>query len=63
MHWTVVVKLAKLAEDVTYEEWCELYVSFKKPTQEQINTASQSAHAILVRNKIIKSDVVVDTQT
>jgi hypothetical protein len=59
-HWTVAVKLAKSAEDVTFEEWCALYVDHKNPTAEQIRTACEAAHPILVRNGAIESSVVID---
>ena len=60
MPWKLAVDIAKAVEDVTYEEWCKLFVSAYDPTPEQIEVASQTAHTILVRNQMIKESVVFE---
>lgn len=60
MHWSVAVEIAKECEDVSYEEWCNMYVDHRNPSSEQIDTASKTAHPILVRNGAIVEDVKFD---
>lgn len=59
IHWTTAINLAKLAEDVTFEEWCDLYVNKQDPTAEQIAKASQTAKEILVRLGSISADTMI----
>jgi len=60
LHWSVAVGLAKNVEDLTYEEWCNLYVNSQNPTTEQIARACETTHAVLVRHRIIESSVRFD---
>lgn len=57
MKWQTAVSLARTAEDVSYEEWCDLYYNVKNPTKEQIDKACKAAHSILVRNNAIVPSV------
>lgn len=45
---------------MTYEEWCNLYVNGKSPSLAQIKTATDTAHAILVRNLVIEPSVTFE---
>lgn len=60
MHWSVAVKVARMFDDVTYKEWCDLYVNRLHPADDQIRIASNTAHKVLVRNKAIEPGVVID---
>lgn len=60
MHWSVAVDLAKRVDDLSYEEWCALYVNAKNPTEDQVSTACSAAHSILVRNQMIQPSVTFD---
>lgn len=57
MYWLTAIKLAKVLDDVTFEEWCDLYVPFHNPHDEQIAKASSAARKILVRNNLIHESV------
>jgi hypothetical protein len=57
MKWQTAVALARSCADVTYEEWCDLYVDLSNP-ERQKEKASETAHAILVRNCTIDPSVV-----
>lgn len=50
MHWAQAVLIAQHQGDVTYEEWCGLYVHSTTPTEEQVRAALPVAKTILVRN-------------
>lgn len=52
MRWYNAVYLAKQYE-MSFEEWCDLYVSKNEPTDEQIEKATRTAHTVLVRNNVI----------
>lgn len=56
MHWVTAVQFARQSNDVTYEEWCELYYDHSDPTDEQIQKACEMAHKILLRNDVIADD-------
>lgn len=60
MHWTLAVEFARNQKDVTYDEWCRLYVDMRRPTAEQIRRACETAHPILVRNNVIVANVEFD---
>jgi hypothetical protein len=57
MKWETALKFARNQDDVTYEEWCNLYVDLKNPTEAQVNHALKTAHPILVRNGVIHKSV------
>jgi hypothetical protein len=57
MKWTSALQLARLCEDLTYEEWCNLYVNKLHPTEAQIEHALKTAHRVLVRNGVIEESV------
>jgi hypothetical protein len=56
MHWVTAVEFARQSNDVTYEEWCELYYDHSDPTHEQIQKACRMAYTILLRNNVIAED-------
>lgn len=56
MHWKDAVDLAKKQPDVTYEEWCNLYVPSRNPTPQHLDKATKAARSILVRNKLMEED-------
>jgi frataxin-like iron-binding protein CyaY len=57
VRWQIAVDIAKQCFDLTFEEWCDLYVNRKHPTREQIARASKVAHTVLVRNGEIEESV------
>lgn len=63
MKWQTALDFARNQEDVTYEEWCGLYVDNHQdpPNQGQIAHALQVAHPILVRNNVIEKSVVLSS--
>lgn len=58
MHWIQAIKVAREQEDVTYQEWCWLYVDHLRPTRSQFDNATKTAHAVLVRNNVIEESVL-----
>lgn len=54
MKWETALEFARDQRDVTYEEWCNLYVNRQNPTGAQIRRALVTAHSILVRNGVIE---------
>jgi hypothetical protein len=56
MHWITAIEFARQQNDVSYEEWCELYYDHSDPTVKQIEKACEMAYAILLRNGIIAED-------
>src|SRR3954447_5205429 len=56
MHWVTAVEFARQSNDVTYEEWCDLYYDHSDPTHEQIQKACKMAYTILLRNNFIAED-------
>ena len=56
MLWQTAVDIARTCPDVTYEEWCALYVDPQHPTRQR-DKASEAAHEILVRNNVIEESV------
>jgi hypothetical protein len=59
MKWQTALKFAREQSDVTYEEWCNLYVDMSDPTRDQVERALKTAHPILARNGIIEPSVVL----
>jgi hypothetical protein len=59
MRWEIALVFAKNQRDVTYEEWCNLYVDMREPTKAQVEHAMKTAHPILVRNNVIEESVVL----
>lgn len=58
MKWQTALQFARNQPDVTYEEWCNLYVK-QHPTEDQVEHALRTAHPILVRNNVIEESVVL----
>lgn len=59
MKWETALQFARNQSDVTYEEWCNLYVNMIAPGRDQVEHALRTAHPILVRNNIIEPSVVL----
>lgn len=59
MKWQTALSFARNQTDVTYEEWCNLYVDMRNPTLAQVEHALKTAHPILVRNNLIEESVVL----
>lgn len=57
MKWQTALELARNQPDVTYVEWCNMYVDMQNPTVAQVEAALKVAHPILVRNNVIKQSV------
>lgn len=57
MNWRLAIDLARSCEDVTYEEWCNLYYERPEPPKAQVEKAIRAAHPILVRNNVIEESV------
>lgn len=57
MRWQTALEFARNQDDVTYEEWCNLYVNRKNPSEAQVEHALKTAHPILVRNSVIHESV------
>lgn len=60
MHWTLALQFARNQPDLTYEEWCGLYVDPQHPTPQAIAKACKVAHPILVRRRVIEKSVTFD---
>lgn len=56
-HWVTAVQYARMQPDVSYQEWCDLYYDHLDPSKWQIKKSCETALPILVRNKIIDSNV------
>lgn len=54
MYYLDAIRLAQEQQDVTYEEWCNMYVPYMNPTEEQIERAIDTARTILVRNELLE---------
>lgn len=52
--WPQGLIMARDCSDVTYEEWCNMYVSRIEPSSEQIMKALKTAYPILVRNGLVE---------
>lgn len=59
MKWETALQFARNQTDVTFEEWCGLYVDAHIPAKAQVEHALGVAHPILVRNGIIEQSVVL----
>lgn len=59
MKWQTALQFARNQTDVTYGEWCDLYVDMRNPTTAQVKHALTTAHPILVRNGVIEESVVL----
>jgi hypothetical protein len=59
MKWQTALDFARNQDDVTYMEWCCLYVDHTNPTEAQVDRALKTAHPILVRNQVIMPSVVL----
>jgi len=58
MNWRTALEFARNQEDLTYEEWCGLYVdNIRNPKRENVERALKVARPILVRNQIIEESV------
>lgn len=58
-YWETLVIAARRCDDVTYEEWCDLYFTRSNPSKEQIQKSTETAKTILIRNKTIGPDITV----
>lgn len=56
MHWARAVIIAKHQEDVTYEEWCAMYINHRAPTEEQVIGAMRTVRTVLTRNGHIAAE-------
>lgn len=52
---SIAVKFAKTCDDVTYAEWCGMYLPLL-PTEHQIERAAWYANSVLHRNSIYEQD-------
>lgn len=59
MMWGTALLFARNQADLTYEEWCNLYVDMRNPTEAKVELALEAAHPILVRNGVIDESVVL----
>lgn len=57
MKWETALSFARNQIDVTYEEWCNLYVDMRNPTPAGVEHALKTAKPILVRNGVIEESV------
>lgn len=55
MYWITAIEMARKAADLSYEEWCNLYVDHKSPTDEQLRVCEATAYEVLLRNNVIEA--------
>lgn len=57
MYWMTAIELARNFMDLSYEEWCNLYIDYKNPNEFQLRLCEETAHKVLVRHNVIEPNV------
>lgn len=59
MHWAEALTIARNQQDLSYDEWCGLYLDPRPETVNkfQVKRALRVAHRVLVRNGVIDKSV------